>query len=174
MPWLASCNQAHGRHSERSKWRDVMVSRDTVPRDRLEGIEALRGFAALSIILFHLIWIAHVKLPTTLDILKYYLGMGVPLFFVISAFSLSYGYLGRLDRGEGLVSFYIRRLARIAPLLYFMLAVHLALIWFVYGITHSLSTVVLNAAFLFNLVPPLVDGIVPASWSIGVEMMFYF
>src|SRR4051812_2723067 len=148
MPWLASCNQAHGRHSERSKWRDVMVSRDTVPRNRLDGIEALRGFAALSIILFHLIWIAHVKLPTTIDIAKYYLGMGVPLFFVISAFSLSYGYLGRLDRGEGLVSFYIRRLARIAPLLYFMLAVQLALAWFVWGVTFSPPTILLNVTFL--------------------------
>lgn len=31
----------------------------------------------------------------------------------------------------------------------------------------------LSLSFLFNLAPSTVDGIAPASWSIGVEMLFY-
>src|ERR1043165_1258688 len=146
-----------------------MAAPDGVARNRLDGIEALRGFAALSIILFHVVWIAPVSLPKTIAVLKYFLGMGVPLFFVISAFSLAYGYLGRLDRGEGLVAFYVRRIARIAPLFYFMLAVHLVLAWFLYAQSYSLWDIVLNITFLFDLSPRLVDGIVPASWSIGID-----
>ncbi len=149
-------------------------SADLASRDRLNGIEATRGFAALAIVIFHLVWIAQVKLPSTIDVLKYFLGFGVPLFFVISAFSLGYGYLGRLDRGEGIVPFYIRRLFRIGPLFYFMLVVQMLLAKFVYGVTYPLRDLLLNLTFLFNFSPRLVDGIVPASWSIGIEMIFYF
>jgi peptidoglycan/LPS O-acetylase OafA/YrhL len=73
-----------------------------------------------------------------------------------------------------LLDFYIRRFARIAPLLYFMLVFQLAQLWFVYGQSRSPSEIMLNIVFLFNFSPRLINGIVPASWSIGVEMIFYF
>jgi peptidoglycan/LPS O-acetylase OafA/YrhL len=44
----------------------------------------------------------------------------------------------------------------------------------IYDATYPLRDVLLNLTFLFNFSPRLVDGIVPASWSIGIEMIFYF
>ena len=38
---------------------------------------------------------------------------------------------------------------------------------------YSPLDIALNALFAFNLVPHLTEGIVPASWTIGVEMLFY-
>jgi peptidoglycan/LPS O-acetylase OafA/YrhL len=40
-------------------------------------------------------------------------------------------------------------------------------------LTFSLRQLTLCISFLFNLSPTYVDGIAPASWSIGVEMLFY-
>ena len=143
-------------------------------RKHLDGIEALRGFAAMAILIFHLVWVGQVKLPSTIDFLKYYLGNGVPLFFVISAFSLGYGYLGRLNNAKSLTAFYLRRLFRIAPLFYFMFAVQLIELKYVYDMVRPVRDIIINMTFLFNFSPRLVDGIVPASWSIGIEMIFYF
>jgi peptidoglycan/LPS O-acetylase OafA/YrhL len=143
-------------------------------RDRLDGIEALRGFAANAIILFHIVWIAHVQMPSSIEIAKFHLGIGVQLFFVVSAFSLAYGYLGRLDTKERITGFYIRRLFRIMPLFYFMFFKQLLEAWFGWGVIYDATTLILNLTFLFNFSPRLLDGIVPASWSIGIEMLFYF
>jgi peptidoglycan/LPS O-acetylase OafA/YrhL len=42
------------------------------------------------------------------------------------------------------------------------------------NLSHSYSEVVANALFLFNFIPEWQTGIVWASWTIGVEMVFYF
>ncbi|WP_332771778.1 acyltransferase family protein [Phenylobacterium sp.] len=142
-------------------------------RPHLGGIESLRGYAALSIVVFHVIFLAGFQPPENLAVLSAHLGRGVPLFFVVSAFSLAYGYFGRLDGDAERREFYVRRLFRIAPLYYlavfFQLAVHHPWNWI---LIHPWETV-LNLFFLFNLAPEKVEGIALASWSIGVEMLFY-
>ncbi|WP_242566153.1 acyltransferase family protein [Phenylobacterium aquaticum] len=143
-----------------------------VSREHLGGIESLRAYAALLVIVFHVIWLAGFDPPHALEALKWHAGRGVPLFFAVSGFSLAYGYDGRLA-GGGLRDFYLRRLFRIAPLYYFACAVeivrHLSLAW---ALTHP-GQILLAGAFLFNLAPAHVEGIALASWSIGVEMLFY-
>ena len=139
----------------------------------LGGIEALRAYAAVAIILYHVIWIAGFDPPHALMVIKRHAAIGVPLFFAVSAFSLAYGYEGRLQ-GEGAIrDFYLRRLFRIAPLYY---ASCLARIAVVLGPAWALSHPVdlaLAATFTFNMSPAHVEGIALASWSIGVEMLFY-
>ena len=70
---------------------------------------------------FHMVWVAHVELPRGLTFARYYLAFGVPLFFVVTAFSLAFGYMQRLRSLSDIAVFYIRRFARIAPLFYCML-----------------------------------------------------
>lgn len=142
-------------------------------RQFLGGIEALRAFAAVVVILFHVIWIAGFDPPAALMALKWHAGRGVPLFFAVSAFSLAYGYEDRL-RGDGAVrDFYLRRLFRIAPLYYAScLAQALVIHEPTWALSHPVD-VALAATFLFNFSPAHVEGIAPASWSIGVEMLFY-
>jgi len=140
---------------------------------RLDGIESLRAYAALGIILFHLIGSGHVNVPDSLGFIKTHFGLGVPLFFVVSGFSLAYGYWGRLSSESQLRTYFLRRFARIAPLFYAVLVFQFFNVWIEDGVIFSPLDVALNALFAFNLVPHLVDGIVPASWTIGVEMLFY-
>jgi len=142
-------------------------------RAHLGGIESVRAYAALAIVAFHVIHIAGFDPPQSLMALKWHLGRGVPLFFAVSAFSLAYGYFGRLGSGEQVRDFYLRRLFRIAPLFYlataFQLAINYPPTW---AASHPWD-LLLNLTFLFGLSPPHVEGIALASWSIGVEMLFY-
>jgi len=142
-------------------------------RERLDGIESLRAYAAVSIIMFHLIGSGGIKIPEALSFIGTHFGQGVPLFFVVSGFSLAYGYLGRLRDEASVKTYYRRRFFRIAPLFYAALVFQLVWLWYAYGATFRWTDIALNATFLFNFVPRLTDGIVPASWTIGVEMLFY-
>ncbi len=143
------------------------------PQQRLPGIESLRAFAAVSIILFHLGFLGKVELVDSIKFIPSYFGFGVPLFFVVSGFSLAYGYWGKLDTSHELRGYFIRRFARIAPLFYAVLAFQLIHMWWKLDITYPVLDVVLNVGFVFNVVPHLSEGIIPASWTIGIEMIFY-
>lgn len=139
----------------------------------LQGIESLRAYAALSVILFDIAAIGQVNIPIPIDFIKSHFGFGVPLFFVVSGFCMTLGYGGKLKNFDAIHNFFLRRFFRIAPLFYFMLIFQLLNLWFTYDTTIPLWKILVNTVFLFNLAPDLVDGIVPASWSIGVEMLFY-
>jgi peptidoglycan/LPS O-acetylase OafA/YrhL len=143
------------------------------PRKHFEGIEALRAFAAVAIIFFHVSALVGDFFPPGFGFFRTHFGMGVPLFFVISGFSLSYGYFGRLQSMTDVEQYLVRRFARIAPLFYAMLAFQLVYLYFRNDITFSPGDVLASVLFVFNFIPRLTDGIVPASWSIGIEMVFY-
>ena len=142
-------------------------------RTRLEGIESLRAYAAVAVIFFHLVGTGGAKLPEVLSFIGTNFGFGVPLFFVVSGFSLSYGYWQKLNDGEAIGNYFKRRFARIAPLFYAVLLFELVLHWAVWGKIYDPSELLVNVLFMFNVIPHMTDGIVWASWSIGVEMIFY-
>ncbi|HEY2783320.1 MAG TPA: acyltransferase, partial [Steroidobacteraceae bacterium] len=79
-------------------------------------IQGLRAIAVISVVLYH----AHKNLlPGGF--------VGVDVFFVISGFLISSILMNELDRGEySLAGFYRRRIKRLFPALYLMLAVVLA------------------------------------------------
>lgn len=146
---------------------------NTIKHGRLDGIESLRAYAAVAIVFFHLVGVGGAAIPESLGFISSHFGFGVPLFFVVSGFSLAYGYGGKLETGEAVGNYFWRRFARIAPLFYAVLAFQLVNLWYENGITYSVSDVLVNMSFAFNFVPHLTEGIVPASWTIGVEMVFY-
>lgn len=139
------------------------------PRVKLDGLESVRWYAAAAIIIFHVAKIPDQQPSDGVMGLVKFLNFGVPLFYVVSAFGLWYGYLGRLESRGQIMQFYRRRFFRIAPLFYVMLVVYAVLL----GFNVSLWKVLTSVTFVFNLVPSHVEGIVWASWSIGVEMLFY-
>jgi len=139
----------------------------------LEGIEALRGVAALMVLLYHLVELLKVPLPGSLGFIRSHFGLGVPLFYALSGFVLAYGYSGNLRTPPDIRAFYIRRFFRIAPLFYSMLCAWLIVNWIVWQSKPSLVPLLLNVTFLFGLVPGMHESIVWAGWSIGIEMLFY-
>jgi len=142
-------------------------------RRHLEGIESLRAYAALAVIAFHTVWLAGFEPSPVLAAIKWHGGRGVPLFFAVSAFSLAYGYGARLATAPQIKTFYLRRLFRIAPLYYLACAVQILVNLDLTWVRTHPADVFLAATFLFNLSPDHVEGIALASWSIGVEMLFY-
>lgn len=142
-------------------------------RIELPGLLAMRCYAALAIMLFHLIALPKLQIPDYLSFIPTHFGFGVPLFYIVSAFGLFVGYAGRIGSRAELREFYLRRFFRIAPLFYFMMIFFNLLLLMLGGRLFPLSQVISSALFVFNFVPQHVTGIVMASWSIGVEMAFY-
>lgn len=139
----------------------------------LPALDVLRGLAATWVVLFHMVYLTTPNMapPILIDRLIKSGGIGVTLFFVVSAFSLCLS--GQRHANEGAWPFYLRRLFRIAPLFYVILAVSLLRDQIFFGVQHSYVEVVASALFFFNFVAGWQEGIVWASWTIGIEMAFY-
>lgn len=144
-----------------------------IKRSRLTGIEALRGYAASSVIMLHATKIHLITIPTSINTYVTYCAYGVPLFFVISAFSLAYGYSGRNAEPGWKTVYTIRRFFRIAPLFYSMIAAWTFYRLWLGGSPFKPLEYLLNTTFTFGLFPGYQSSVVPAGWSIGAEMIFY-
>lgn len=146
------------------------------PFMRLDFLDALRCFAMIYVAISHLIVIPEPNLLVPASIKPLFVNggvAGVSLFFVLSAFSLSYSMNAR--SGEMLLTkrFYIRRFFRIAPLFYLMMLLYWIRDAAGFNVLHPLSEVLINASLLFNFVPAYIGGFVWASWTIGVIVLFY-
>ena len=142
---------------------------------RLGFLDGLRGIAALYVVLFHMALVPSFKPPLSewWQTLVLFGGSGVTLFFVVSAFSLCLTMDRHVATGSALLSYGLSRVFRIAPLFYFVMIVTYAIHIRAFGVWHSPREVLLSLTFLFNLVPGAEQGYVWASWTIGVEMLFY-
>lgn len=152
----------------------VLIS-DPTSVDRLDFIDSLRGFAAFYIVLYHLALLPDpdLRVPRWASELVLTGGTGVTLFFIISAFTLFLTMDRRNHEPIKILSFYIRRFFRIAPLFYVLLLLSLFRDWYLYNHLHSINKIFLNIFFGFNFFPGYYEGIVWASWILGVQMIFY-
>ncbi len=139
---------------------------------RLDGLDALRGFAALAVVVCHVYFLTDLPMPKAFGVTAGHFALAVELFFILSAFSLCVGYFWRLSTPSDLKSYALRRFFRIAPLFYFFIGV-----WTLYRHFHHAtinpSDILKAATFTFSLFPSANGGYVAAGWSIGVEMIFY-
>lgn len=136
----------------------------------LSGLESLRAIGAMMVLLFHLSYA--VSYPEYLSIIRDYFGGGVQLFFVLSAFSIYYGYYDGLNDKEEIKNYLVRRFLRIAPVFYLILAI-MALLSFFGGPSYSILEYLVNITFIFNFFPSECVSIVAAGWAIGVLFIFY-
>lgn len=142
---------------------------------RLEFLDALRGLAAVYVVIYHMLLLPqpHLTAPRWVEKFAMAGGTGVTLFFIVSAFSLYYTMPLRLKERNPTFSFYLHRFFRIAPLFYFLIVVTLIRDAWTFGVTHSAVDILSSVAFVFNLIPSGQEGFVWAGWTIGVEMIFY-
>jgi peptidoglycan/LPS O-acetylase OafA/YrhL len=138
---------------------------------RLQELDALRGIAALSVLLFHYAdrfdqaYHHRGYFPYTFDIGKY----GVQLFFVISGFVIFW----TLERTRRSSDFVVSRFSRLFPAYWASLAITFVLV----AIAGLPGQSVTWHAALMNLTmfpdflrAPLVDG---SYWTLQVELFFY-
>jgi len=145
---------------------------------RLDYIDSLRGLAALYVVLFHVARVPKppLSIPAWLHEFIGFGGSGVTLFFVISGFSMALTWGRHARSTRPYLSFYAARFFRIAPLFYLILFVTIIRDLAFKGSAglHSLAEISSNILLVFNLLPlPYQTGIVWASWTIGVECVFY-
>lgn len=150
----------------------------STPQSYFESIDVLRGFAALSVIVYHVIelfnWTAF---PSTGPLSWFRIGwMGVDLFFVISGFVIGLSAFAEIDRSgpsnyRG--AFFARRVARIAPLHYLTMLVFVVFISPELLFNNFWANLTSHLLFVHNLSLKLHGAINGSNWSLGTEMQFY-
>lgn len=143
----------------------------TITPTRLREVDALRGLAALAVVLFHFTTQFGVMFPgapqTPLQVAHGH--FGVNLFFIISGFVI----FMTLDRTESAMDFVVTRFSRLYP-------AYWVSVLLTYMITHGLglpgklvdaNTAVANLLMFHSLFRvPHVDGVY---WTLEVELLFY-
>lgn len=145
-----------------------------------KGVQALRGIAALSVMLFHFRWNINAVNPGLGDALFGWGGSGVDLFFLISGFVITLS-ASRVPAGfKGACYFIKKRALRILPAYYIILIV-------TFFLSGAMSTFhypdrvdnLISALFFMPIYashgPFYVDdsGMYGIRWTLNYEIMFY-
>lgn len=152
----------------------MSIERPTYPL-----IDVLRGFAAVSVVVYHVI--EHFRwtdFPVEGLLVWFRVGwMGVDLFFVISGFVISLSAFGLIDRygsAKFHTSFAERRLRRIVPLHYLTCLIYLVMVTPALLRSHGIDMNVISHMFFFhNMNTDWAGAINGPNWSVAVEMQFY-
>lgn len=148
------------------------------PASRLDGVDLLRGVAALGVVLAHAVDTAEGGAAATglflplIPAANDFGASGVDLFFVISGFVMAHA-IARADGAPTAAAFFRRRVQRIMPLFLIASLFYTVLLvagGFVPAISGLLNTVTLVPLFDMGAysVPPLFVG-----WTLAFEAAFY-
>lgn len=145
--------------------------------NRMEYIDALRGWAILAVILVH-VWIWTGADAQWINRLSARGAYGVQLFYLISAFTLLTSFKYHRQRGAfSWRDYFIRRFFRVAPLFYLAICLYGPMWQFVprYWMPDGINSwhILASVTFLHGWHPLFVNSIVPGGWSMAVEMTFY-
>lgn len=147
-------------------------------RVHFDLIDPLRGFAAISVVIYHVIELTGWQtFPDSFGLGWFKWGwMGTDIFFVISGFVISHSALSLLDRYnyQTAIKHYIRcRLQRIVPLHY------LTLLFFVLAFSEITDSpdfwpnLLSHLSFIHNWFPAFHRTLNAPNWTLGTEMQFY-
>ena len=159
--------------------KDLGARRSKEPT-KYAWIDALRGFAILGVLAHHSFqYVRGMSGPA--KFLGGFGKMGVQLFFVASAITLCLSTAKRAER-HPVLSFYVRRYFRIAPLYYLAIifyALYSVPVNYLHGFglhadaVYTAPNIVANVLFLHGFYEPANNNVVPGGWSIATEMSFY-
>jgi len=141
-------------------------------KSRFINVDVLRGFAVLGVVAVHTSQYFSAG-SSFLDNILSSGRFGVQLFFLLSAYSLSISWSNtrlKYSTNSKIVDFYIKRATKIVPLFFIAIVVYLS-----FNKIKTVSWLELISLFSFTFVwfPTTITNIVPGSWSIGLEVLFY-
>lgn len=154
------------------------------PSERLWSIDALRGVAALGVVLFHASDVAGIGrshlAERALDGVLTWGRYGVWLFFVISGFCIHRQWALRARDGHheppDFFAFWRRRIRRLYPPYLVSLAIYVCLSHFVGGVAFTprfLGSLGLHLVLLQNLDPLSLNAVNEVFWTLAIEEQLY-
>ena len=148
--------------------------------ERFDNVNLLRAFAALAVVVYHVIEHSHwAAFPAEGPLVTFRIGwVGVDLFFVISGFVITYSalILYRRDCASFQRDYWARRLTRIVPLYVVTMAAWIALFtpdFFSRPFHLWAWQLFAHLAFIHNFFLDTHSAIDGVNWTLGVEMQFY-
>lgn len=143
-----------------------------------ENIDILRGFAAVSVLVYHVIEHCQWSTFPSSGLLAWFrVGwLGVDLFFVISGFVIGLSAFSAIEHSGAAgfrQYFFIRRLARIVPLYYATLIIFSLFVAPALLFSNFFANLAAHLFFVHNWFIHLHGSINGSNWSLGTEMQFY-
>lgn len=137
---------------------------------RYESLDWLRGLMAFAIMIYHLVaWMLFH--PSSGSVLGNFGIYGVSIFFVLSGLSMAIVYNHFIKDLRSSIVFFLRRLFRLLPLLWVLIALVSGLIFLSSG-EIDIYKILLNITLLFGFIAPG-EYINTGAWSIGNEVVYY-
>jgi peptidoglycan/LPS O-acetylase OafA/YrhL len=128
--------------------------------NRLPALDGLRAISILSVLSAHMLPLG----PKILHLNETAGAMGMSLFFALSGYLIT----SNLMMGQGIYSFFVRRLTRILPLAYLYLAIVFLLA------SYNPTMLPGNLLFVENYFHSFLNAWNAHFWSLCVEVHFYF
>ncbi len=142
----------------------------------LKGLNGLRAIAAISILISHVSQKEYSNFSNSIIPIKTGFD-GVTLFFVLSGFLITYLLLNEHQKSNiDVKKFYVRRILRIWPLYYLIIALTLLICYLYHDKSEVFSNSILYYLFFTANIPfALAQGLhlLMHFWSISVEEQFY-
>lgn len=101
------------------------------------------------------------------------LNLGVNLFFVLSGFLITHRYYSKTLAGGGFWLYWCKRIVRIFPLYYAVLAFYVAMFYVQHNGLPGVTTLFLNITLLKGLSDKYFLSGIAQAWSLTAEEMFY-
>lgn len=148
-----------------------MEKNKVIKKSRIESLDWLRGLAALSIMFYHLYnWnIASLDSGSWLGRLGIY---AVSIFFILSGLSMAIVYNKFIKDAKTSITFFIRRIFRIWPLLWVVTTYSVLMDSRGHITISQLKLYIANITTVFGFIKPQAY-IATGAWSIGNEMVYY-
>ncbi len=146
------------------------------PHTRLEGLDFLRGSAALTVFAGHFYILTQSKaaisdLHTVFRVFFEHGAIGVDLFYVLSGFFIGTAIMKNSFEPR---DFCVRRVRRIIPAYYFSMLIIVTLVIPYFLVSYDgLKHLILHLFFIHNLFPSSHGSINGVYWTLGVELQFY-
>lgn len=147
---------------------------------RFENVNLLRAFAALAVVMYHVIehgrWTGF---PTEGPLVTFRIGWtGVDLFFVISGFVITYSalVLRARDPAAFVKSYWLRRLTRIVPLYFLTIAIWIAAMdhgFFAQPVRTWAWQLLTHGLFIHSFFIDTHSALDGVNWTLAIEMQFY-
>ena len=146
----------------------------------LPSVQILRAVAALGVLTYHTFVDISLRLGGTVVLHNLVIGAaGVDLFFIISGFVMVYSSESLFGHRDAPRVFFLRRLARVAPLYWAVSVVILAYVLIAYRSLidiYSVGSVIASFAFVPYPAPgnnSLMQPVHGLGWTLNYEMFFY-